>query len=239
MKCFQPGSKYRDYVSCCFPWCLMRICAGFAPATKSFIMQTVCRRWLFYYVAPFKMSHLGFSWITTLAWIRAKGQKPYRGFYKWGPSRGEWGYRLRFGPEDWTLPSILRNVSSDCLLLWHEIILSFFVQLSLDLTDQAVSKIWGLKMSHMLTKNSALSLPKNHKHMPHSMTPPPTPLFSARLTICKFFQKNVNTLESGCGSRTAVVDLSPFVYRSGIRMCHYETRLCSFHRFLSSTYSIK
>lgn len=83
-------------------------------------------------------------------------------------------------------------------------------QQSCDLTDQALNKIWGLKMSHILTKNSALSLPKNHKHMPHSMTPPPTPLFSARLTICKYFQKNVNTLESCCGSRTAVVDLSPF-----------------------------
>lgn len=59
-----------------------------APVAKSFIMQTACRRLLFYYVAPFEMKHLGFSWITTLAWIKAEGQKPHRGFNKWGPSRG-------------------------------------------------------------------------------------------------------------------------------------------------------
>lgn len=59
------------------PCCLMRICG-----------VEFCERLLYYDIALFEMKHLGFSWITALAWTRAKGHMLHRGFYKWGPSRG-------------------------------------------------------------------------------------------------------------------------------------------------------
>lgn len=200
IKCFHQDSYNRAYValSVLLPWYHIRICAvRGCPSNKGFYNGGNVQEVTFYDVASFEMKHLGFWWIKTQTWIRAKGLNSTEAFINDVPEgENEVIAYSWIGPEDWTLPSVLRNVSFHCWLLWHIMItlwitnLIFLLLFSYVLTELLLYNVSKICKGLKCLTNKSKKLPfafarktKKHKHMPHSMTPLPTPLFPALLAI--------------------------------------------------------
>lgn len=132
-------------------------------------MQAACRRLLFYDRAPLEMKHLdhnsGFDW----------GQRD---------TNHTEAFTNEVPAENSEIISLIFGLSSQSSVMFplfavaHKSCFSLSVQPpSLDKTLYEVRETCqGLKMSFVRSKKSAFTLPKNHKHMPHSMTAPPSPL---------------------------------------------------------------